>query len=111
MYTIIWTEEGHDKWDRVKSKAEVHALLDKIRDNPAACPVGDVWIFSPKADDYASAGDEFEPRLKCWADPAIMDDGRCGWCCIHCDITDCQSRCEHADEAESVDDIHCDYYD
>ena len=110
MYTIIWTENGKDRWDRVESKTEVYALLGKIMDNHEACPIGDVWIFSPQADNYATAGDEFEPRIKCGVDPAVADDDRCAWCCIHCDETECECRCEIADKAQNVPDIHCDYY-
>ena len=110
MYTILWQEEGKDRWDRVKSKAEVYNLLDDIRNNPDACPIGDVWIFSHQADDYASAGDEFEPRIKCGVDPDVSDDDRCAWCCIHCKDKNCDCRCEIADGAETEDKSHCDYY-
>lgn len=59
MYTVIWMEKGQDKWDRLKTKKEVLDKLQEIERTPEACPVGDVWIFHPKADEYASAGNEF----------------------------------------------------
>ena len=59
MYTIIWREKENDKWDRFKTRKEVLEKLREIENNPDACPLGDVWIFGPAADRYASAGDEF----------------------------------------------------
>ena len=52
MYTVLWQEAGQDKWDRLKTKEEVEILLDELQENPDVCE-GDVWIFKPKADEYA----------------------------------------------------------
>lgn len=55
MYTVIWIDNnGNDRWDRFETSEEVNELLDKenIREE-------DTWIFSPKADDYATTGDMF----------------------------------------------------
>lgn len=60
MYTIIWMEKGQDRWDRLRTKKEVLEKLREIERTPEACSVGDVWIFHPEADKYASAGDEFK---------------------------------------------------
>ncbi len=59
MYTLIWQEDNQDKWDRLETKTEVIDKLKEIEANENASPIGDVWIFAPKADDYAFAGDEF----------------------------------------------------
>ena len=60
MYTLIWQENNEDKWDRLETKEEVLEKLEEIENNPDACDIGDVWIFRPEADDYASAGNEFQ---------------------------------------------------
>lgn len=58
MYTIIWQEDGLDRWDRLETKEEVDRLVDKLSINNAVC-LEDVWIFSPEADEFASTPDEF----------------------------------------------------
>ena len=58
MYTIIWTELGQDKWDRLQTKEEVDGLLKKLYDEGVAC-MEDIWIFSPYADEYAVDYDEW----------------------------------------------------
>lgn len=57
MYTVIWTENSADRWDRFETADEVVNLLKEL-ERKDVC-VGDVWIFKPNADNYASAGDEF----------------------------------------------------
>lgn len=52
MYTVLWQEAGCDKWDRLESKEEVVELLLELKKNEDVC-LGDVWIFTPEADDYA----------------------------------------------------------
>ena len=59
MYTIIWQEDGQDKWDRFRTKEEVREKLKEINELPNASPLGDIWIFSPKADTYASEGSQW----------------------------------------------------
>lgn len=60
MYTVIWQEGGQDRWDRFKTKKEVLKKLAEIDETPEASPLGDVWVFPPKADDFAFAGDEID---------------------------------------------------
>lgn len=57
MYTVLWQENGQDHWDRCEDEDEVNDLLHTIANTPNTCPLGDVWIFQPKADDYAVTGD------------------------------------------------------
>lgn len=52
MYTILWRENEKDKWDRLETRDEVNNLLYKLTNNPDVCE-GDIWIFEPKADEYA----------------------------------------------------------
>lgn len=59
MYTMLWTENGADKWDRFSSAKEVREKLTEIENNEEASPLGDVWIFPPKADDIAVTGEDF----------------------------------------------------
>lgn len=51
MWTIIYQENGKDKWDRLESKDDVKNLLKTLRDDPGVC-FDDVWIFTPDADDH-----------------------------------------------------------
>ena len=53
-WTAIWTEDGQDRWERFETRDEVADLVERLDRDP------DLWIFSPEADDYAVAGDEFE---------------------------------------------------
>lgn len=48
MYTVLWSENGRDYWERCESRREVTDLLIKhgLEDDE------DVTIFSPKADDH-----------------------------------------------------------
>ncbi len=59
MYTVIWREGDIDKWDRFATKEEVMELLQQIDNNPDACCIGDVWVFSPEADEHALTGSDF----------------------------------------------------
>ena len=52
MYTVIWIENGQDRWDRFETEEEVRELLDELVENPNVCE-NDVWIFTPQADEYA----------------------------------------------------------
>ena len=52
MYTVLWREGNNDRWDRFSTAKEVCKLLDELAANPDVCE-HDVWIFSPKADEYA----------------------------------------------------------
>lgn len=58
MYTVIWQENGCDKWDRLRTKEEVRDLLTRLEADGIVC-VGDVWIFTPEADQHAIEGDRF----------------------------------------------------
>lgn len=60
MYTIIWQEDGQDKWDRFRTKEEVRVKLKEINELPNASPLGDIWIFHPQADEYASEGSQWK---------------------------------------------------
>lgn len=51
MWTIIYQENGKDKWDRLESKDDVQNLLKTLRNDPGVC-FEDVWIFTPDADDH-----------------------------------------------------------
>lgn len=48
MYTVCWTENGSDYWDRFDSMEEVAQMLIEhhLEDDE------DVLIFSPDAEDY-----------------------------------------------------------
>lgn len=58
MYTINWRENSQDRWDRLETKEEVMELLVELATHENV-EIGDIWIFSPKADDFAKAGDEW----------------------------------------------------
>ena len=55
MWTIMWTENSQDRWDRLETKEEVMQLLDSL-DKNSGVSKGDVWIFPPQADDLALTG-------------------------------------------------------
>ena len=57
MYTVIWTEDGKDRWDRFETKEEVKELLNTLEDTNVC--IEDIWVFSYEADDYAVTGDIF----------------------------------------------------
>ena len=59
MYTIIWTKNGHDVWDRLETGKDVENLLKEIEADPEASPLEDVWVFGPDADRYAVTGSTF----------------------------------------------------
>lgn len=44
MWTIMWTENSQDRWDRLETKEEVMQLLDSL-DKNSGVSKGDVWIF------------------------------------------------------------------
>lgn len=48
MWTIMWTENSQDRWDRLETKEEVMQLLDSL-DKNSGVSKGDVWIFPPQA--------------------------------------------------------------
>ena len=52
MYTVLWVENGMDKWDRFETEEEVKELLKELEENENVCET-DVWIFPPQTDDYA----------------------------------------------------------
>lgn len=58
MWTIMWTENSQDRWDRLETKEEVMQLLDSL-DKNSSVSKGDVWIFPPQADDLALTGNDF----------------------------------------------------
>ena len=58
MWTIMWTENSQDRWDRLETKEEVMQLLDSLDQNSGVSK-GDVWIFPPQADDLALTGNDF----------------------------------------------------
>ena len=58
MWTIMWTENSQDRWDRLETKEEVMQLLDSL-DKKSGVSKGDVWIFPPQADDLALTGNDF----------------------------------------------------
>lgn len=58
MYTVLWRENDKDRWDRFETREDVEKLLDELSENPDVC-IGDVWIFEPKADEYAVNYSEF----------------------------------------------------
>ena len=58
MWTIMWTENSQDRWDRLETKEEVMQLLDSL-DKNSGVSKGDVWIFQPQADDLALTGNDF----------------------------------------------------
>lgn len=58
MWTIMWTENSQDRWDRLETKEEVMQLLDSL-DKNSGVSKGDVWIFPPQADDLALTGNDF----------------------------------------------------
>ena len=45
MWTIMWTENSQDRWDRLETKEEVMQLLDSL-DKNSGVSKGDVWILS-----------------------------------------------------------------
>ena len=58
MWTIMWTENSQDRWDRLETKEEVMQLLDSL-DKNSGVSKGDVWISPPQADDLALTGNDF----------------------------------------------------
>lgn len=52
MWTVLWQEKDEDRWDRFETEEEVRKLIDQLSENPDVC-ICDIWIFSPKADEYA----------------------------------------------------------
>ena len=58
MWTIMWTENSQDRWDRLETKEEVMQLLDSL-DKNSGVSKGDVWIFPQQADDLALTGNDF----------------------------------------------------
>lgn len=58
MWTIMWTENSQDRWDRLETKEEVMQLLDSL-DKNSGVSKGDAWIFPPQADDLALTGNDF----------------------------------------------------
>lgn len=58
MYTVVWQDNGQDRWDRFETQEAVRHLLHELSENPNVC-IGDVWIFAPEADEYACTPDLF----------------------------------------------------
>ena len=44
MWTIMWTENSQDRWDRLETKEEVMQLLDSL-DKNSGVSKGDVWTY------------------------------------------------------------------
>ena len=61
MWTIMWTENSQDRWDRLETKEEVMQLLDSL-DKNSGVSKGDVWIFPPQADDLCLLYTSPSPR-------------------------------------------------
>lgn len=59
MYTVLWTDKNGDRWDRLETKEEVIDLLKEIEADENASPLGDVWVYGPKADEYAETGESY----------------------------------------------------
>ena len=59
MYTVLWRDNGQDRYDRLETGEDVENLLKEIDANPEASPLGDVWVYKPEADNYAVTGDTF----------------------------------------------------
>lgn len=53
MWTIMWTENSQDRWDRLETKEEVMQLLDSL-DKNLGVSKGDVWIYDKP---YPTIGD------------------------------------------------------
>ena len=65
MITILWRENGQDRWDRFETDEDAYHKLTEIKNNPEACPIEDVWIYPHYADNMAVTGDiyyEIKPR-------------------------------------------------
>mgnify|MGYP004465302703 CR=1 FL=1 len=58
MWTVMWVEDGMDKWDRFETENDVRNLMEELKENSDVCEE-DVWIFPPKADEYAMTGNMF----------------------------------------------------
>ena len=56
MWTVLWTEDGNDKWDRFATEDEVRELIDDVTTNNNVVD-SDIWIFPPEADDLSLTGD------------------------------------------------------
>lgn len=52
MWTLIWDDNGEDRWDRLETKEDVKERLESLRKEPGVC-IGDVYIFPPESDAYA----------------------------------------------------------
>lgn len=51
MWTVMWVENGADKWGRFETKDDVRDLMEELKKSDVC--EEDVWIFPPKSDDYA----------------------------------------------------------
>lgn len=58
MYTVFWQEAGADRWDRLESEEDVSGLMERLAQNSDVC-VGDVWVFTPEADNFAKDGTDY----------------------------------------------------
>lgn len=56
MWTVMWVENGADKWDRFETENDVRNLMEELKENFDVYEE-DIWIFPPKSDDYAMTGD------------------------------------------------------
>lgn len=56
MWTVLWVDDGEDRWDRLETREEVEELIEILTKNPNVCET-DAWIFPPKSDDYALTPD------------------------------------------------------
>lgn len=59
MITILWRENHQDRWDRFETNVDAYNKLTEIKNNPEACPIGDVWVYPDYADRFALSGDIF----------------------------------------------------
>lgn len=53
MFTVIWTDNGKDRWERLETKEELAKLMKTLADEPGVCE-SDAWIFGHEADDHAN---------------------------------------------------------
>lgn len=62
MFTVIWIENGMDKWERFDDEEEIKEFLINLKENKGVCEA-DVWVFSPEADNYAYEYQMFMDRF------------------------------------------------
>ena len=63
MYTVLWRENGEDRWDRFEDEKEVKELIAGFVKDRNVC-VGDVWVFPPSSDEDAITGDTYVDEIE-----------------------------------------------